>query len=178
VSGTTIASATDAFANTTRRPPSSKSQVRNNPHIPDDVSMAKRPSMPKADPKTAATFQTLLPADPRIVIRPMFGHTAAFVNGHMFAGTFGAQVFVRLDEPSRAELLAMAGAKRFEPMKGRPMREYVQLPEALLGEPQQARTWVERALASTSTLPPKARTDKASVQRRKPAARTQPRRKH
>jgi TfoX/Sxy family transcriptional regulator of competence genes len=80
-----------------------------------------------------AVFQTFLPADPRIVIRPMFGHTAAFVNGHMFAGTFGPEVFVRLDEPSRADLLAMAGAKPFEPMKGRPMRGYVQLPEALRG---------------------------------------------
>jgi hypothetical protein len=35
----------------------------------------------------------------------------------MFSGTFGKDIFVRLDEPSRAELLAVEGAKPFEPMK-------------------------------------------------------------
>jgi hypothetical protein len=55
VRGSTIASANDVFANTTRRAPSSKPKGNNRP-IPDEVSMAKRPSMPKADPKTAATL--------------------------------------------------------------------------------------------------------------------------
>ncbi len=140
--------------------------------------MAKRTSMPKADPKTAAIFQTLLPSDSRIVIRPMFGHRAAFVNGYMFAGTFGPHVFVRLDEPSRADLLAVAGATPFAPMKGRPMREYVQLPVGLLDQPQEARIWVERALASTSALPPKARpTRKAPVASGKRARRSRPKKK-
>jgi hypothetical protein len=39
--------------------------------------------MPKSDPNIAALFERLLPTDERIVIRPMFGHKAAFVNGHM-----------------------------------------------------------------------------------------------
>ena len=51
--------------------------------------MAKRPTLPKSDPKVAALFDRLLPSDKRIVIRPMFGHKAAFVNGHMFTGTSG-----------------------------------------------------------------------------------------
>jgi TfoX/Sxy family transcriptional regulator of competence genes len=68
----------------------------------------------------------------------MFGHKAAFVGGSMFTATFGKHVFVRLDEPSRVELLRVAGAKPFEPMKGRPMTEYVQLPEAFLSEPPKA----------------------------------------
>ncbi len=63
--------------------------------------MTKRPSMPKSDPHTAAIFQALLPDDPRIAMRPMFGHAAAFVGGNMFAGTFGTHVFVRLDQDSR-----------------------------------------------------------------------------
>ncbi len=117
--------------------------------------MAKRPDTPTADPTIAALFNTLLPTDERVVIRPMFGHTAAFVAGHLFAGTFGTHIFVRLDESSRSELLTVAGAKPFEPMKGRPMREYVQLPESMLNEPPIARTWVERALLWASTLPAK-----------------------
>jgi TfoX/Sxy family transcriptional regulator of competence genes len=75
----------------------------------------------------------------------------------MFTGTFGKDIFVRLDEPSRAELLAVGGANPFEPMKGRPMAEYVQLPESLLNEPPKAKAWLERALHWTSTLPAKSR---------------------
>ena len=117
--------------------------------------MAKRPTMPKSDPKIASLFGTLLPADVRVATRPMFGHKAAFVNENMFTGTFGRHVFVRLDEPSRAELLTVAGARPFEPMKERPMREYVQLPESVLNEPSAAKTWLERAIHWTSTLPAK-----------------------
>jgi TfoX/Sxy family transcriptional regulator of competence genes len=111
--------------------------------------------MPKSDPTIAALFETLLPTDERIVIRPMFGHKAAFVGGNMFAGAFGKHVFVRLDEPSRVELLRVAGAKPFEPMKGRPMTEYVQLPESFLSEPTKAKAWLERALHWAMTLPAK-----------------------
>ena len=119
--------------------------------------MAKRPTMPKADPSTATLFRTLLPNDPRVTVRPMFGQTAAFVNGHMFAGTFGSHVFARLDESSRGALLAVAGATVFAPMKGRPMKEYVRLPPAMLIEPTAAKKWIGRALEWTSTLPAKAK---------------------
>ena len=97
----------------------------------------------------------LLPTDERVVIRPIFGHKAAFVGGNMFTGTFGKHVFVRLDEPSRVELLRVAGAKPFEPRKGRPMTEYVQLPESFLSEPPKAKAWLERALYWAMTLPAK-----------------------
>jgi TfoX/Sxy family transcriptional regulator of competence genes len=122
---------------------------------PNEVIKAKRPTLPKSDPKITALLERLLPADDRIVIRPMFGHKAAFVSGHMFTGTFGNYMFVRLDEPSRVELLTLAGAKPFEPMEGRPMKEYVQLPESFLNEPALAKAWLERALHWTSTLPAK-----------------------
>jgi TfoX/Sxy family transcriptional regulator of competence genes len=85
----------------------------------------------------------------------MFGHKASFVNGHMFAGTFGLDVFVRLDAGDRAALLAIDGAKPFEPMKGRPMTAYVQLPRQWIGNGRRAAPWVAKALASTAALPPK-----------------------
>jgi TfoX/Sxy family transcriptional regulator of competence genes len=117
--------------------------------------VAKRPTMPEADASTATLFRTLLSNDRRVTVRPMFGHTAAFVNGQMFAGTFGSHVFIRLNESSRAELLAVPGATVFAPMKGRPMKEYVQLPSAMLAEPAAAKQWIVRALEWTSTLPAK-----------------------
>jgi len=114
--------------------------------------------MPKANPATIKAFEALLPPDPRIVVRPMFGHKASFVNGHMFAGTFGPDVFVRLVEGDRADLLAIDGAKPFEPMKGRPMSGYVQLPRRWIGKNAEAKEWVAKALACTAGLAPKSRT--------------------
>lgn len=136
--------------------------------------MATRPAMPKVDPKTAATFRELLPNDPRVTVRPMFGHTAAFVNGLMFAGTFGSHVFARLDESSRAELLGVPGATVFAPMKARPMREYVQLPSAMLSQPSVAKQWIVRALDWTSTLPPNAKRRATPAAHRTTAARKKP----
>jgi len=41
-------------------------------------------------------------------------------------------MFVRLAEEDRAALLARPGAVVFSPMMGRPMREYVVLPQSVL----------------------------------------------
>lgn len=101
-------------------------------------------------------FEALLPKDRAISVRPMFGHRAAFIHGQMFSGTFGADLIVRLDEQGRRELLTIEGAKPFEPMKGRPMKEYVMLPRAWVDDRAKAGRWIARALAWTSTLPPKA----------------------
>src|SRR5713226_3551604 len=61
---------------------------------------------PDEDPKEF--FRSILPDNPRITIRPMFGNISAFVNGNMFAGLFGNDLFVRLSEESRKELLERA----------------------------------------------------------------------
>ena len=111
--------------------------------------------MPRPDDATRAYFHSLLPEDARVGVRPMFGQLAGFVNGNMFSGIFGDRVFVRLPEPDRAELLATPGAGPFAPMEGRPMTEYVTLPDGWRTEPDRARAWVARSLTWTATLPPK-----------------------
>lgn len=112
-------------------------------------------SMPKPDDATRAYFHALLPEDPRVAVRPMFGNLAGFVNGNMFTGIFGSSVFVRLPDAEQEELLAVPGAAVFAPMPGRPMKEYVTLPEAWRDEPDLAREWVRRSLAWVGALPPK-----------------------
>jgi len=79
--------------------------------------------IPRPDEKSKEFFRSLLPDDSRVTIRPMFGNTSAFVNGNMFAGLFGNDLFVRLSKESRKELLEKQGASLLEPMKGRPMKE-------------------------------------------------------
>jgi len=85
----------------------------------------------------------------------MFGNISAFVNGNMFAGLFGNDLFVRLSEESRTELLEEKGASRLEPMKGKPMKEYVVIPKIWQDQHETVRLWVARSLDWTSKLPPK-----------------------
>jgi hypothetical protein len=96
-------------------------------------------NMPRPDDSSRQFFRDVLPDDPLVQSRPMFGNVAAFVNGNMFSGLFGDRVFVRLPPDARAELLAVDDASPFEPMPGRPMAEYVVLPGAWRGEPETAR---------------------------------------
>jgi len=86
----------------------------------------------------------------------MFGNEAAFVNGNMFAGLFGKELFVRLSVEDQVELLAEDGASRFAPMKGRPMSGYIVVPGAWRVNPKKVGVWVARSLAWSSRLPVKA----------------------
>jgi TfoX/Sxy family transcriptional regulator of competence genes len=86
--------------------------------------------------------------------RKMFGYPAAFVGGNMTTGLHQESWIVRLPEPVRRERLE-AGWSIFEPMPGRPMREYVALPDEVIADPEQVRAWVERAVEYVRGLPPK-----------------------
>ena len=112
-------------------------------------------SMPRPDGESKEFFASVLPDDPRVHVRPMFGNLAGFVNGNMFTGLFGNDVFVRLSEVDRAELLREDGASPFEPMPGRPMAEYVVLPRSWRDEPVRVRTWIDRSLSWAGQLPEK-----------------------
>jgi TfoX/Sxy family transcriptional regulator of competence genes len=110
--------------------------------------------MPKPTDETKDFFASVVPAHPAVTIRPMFGQLSAFVNGNMFMGIFGDDVIVRLPERDRAEVIA-AGGGPFEPMAGRPMREYVVLPGGWRDEPDRVREWAARSLDHAEELPPK-----------------------
>src|SRR5205809_4800703 len=87
------------------------------------------PAMPRPDEETKAFFRSVVPEEPDVQVRPMFGNLAAFVNGNMFTGLFGADVFVRVSGEDQDELVAVGGGS-FEPMPGRPMTGYTTLPDA------------------------------------------------
>jgi len=113
--------------------------------------------IPKLDRQTKRLFDSLVPDDPRVKVRPMFGNVSAFVNGNMFMGVYGVGLFVRLSEEWREELLSSAGAAVFEPMKGRPMKEYVMVPPSWKAQPEKIRPWVARSLEFAGKMPPKGR---------------------
>lgn len=102
--------------------------------------------------------------------RQMFGYPVAFANGQLFCGLFADGMFVRLGENDRAELLARPGATAFSPMQGRPMREYVVLPPAMLEDEEAVIGWLRRGLAFARSLPPKGKKARPakSARRRQP----------
>jgi TfoX/Sxy family transcriptional regulator of competence genes len=123
------------------------------------------PTLPKPDDETKAFFRSVVPEEPDIQVRPMFGNAAAFVNGNMFAGLFGQELFVRVSGSDREELSA-AGGGSFEPMPGRPMMGYTTLPESWRRDEAKAHDWILRALESARALPPKQSRSKKSPKSR------------
>ncbi len=90
-----------------------------------------------------------------VEVRKMFGFPAAFIGGNMTAGLHQESVMVRLPDDERQARLA-DGWSLFEPMPGRPMKEYVALPPDVAADVDATRQWIERAAAYVRTLPPKA----------------------
>ena len=112
--------------------------------------------LPKASDDAKALFAEVIPDDPRIVVKPMFGNLGAFVNGNMFAGLFGDRIGVRGRAAARpAELVATDGARPVGPEE-RPMGGYVAAPAGWSSEPERLAGWVARAFEEVLELPPKA----------------------
>ena len=113
--------------------------------------------MPKHSDEDKARFRDLVTEGPGVEVKPMFGSLGAFVNGNMYAGLFGTDVGVKLDEASLAELAAIDGSGPFGPAE-RPMGGYLSLPESFTDE--EATAWVDRAREHIATLPPKVKKTK------------------
>lgn len=109
----------------------------------------------KPDPDRVDRFREAAAGIEGVEMRKMFGFPAAFIAGNMTAGLHQETVMVRLPDTERQERIA-EGWSLFEPMPGRPMREYVALPPEVAADVEATRRWIERAAAHVRTLPPKA----------------------
>jgi TfoX/Sxy family transcriptional regulator of competence genes len=107
--------------------------------------------MPKPTDEDKERFRSLVPDDPRVEVKPMFGNLGAFVNGNMFMGLFGADIGLKLDDAGRETLMGQGGGP-FGPEE-RPMGGYVTLPPDW--SRAQAEAWVATSLALVAALPPK-----------------------
>ena len=114
----------------------------------------KMPSFDKSPPELIERFAAVLDGYPEAERRKMFGYPAAFVGGNMATGLFADQWVVRLPddeiEPAKAR-----GAGSFEPMPGKPMKAFVTVPAADVGDDAAIRAWVERGLTLARSMPPK-----------------------
>src|SRR5262249_9394888 len=108
--------------------------------------------IPKPTEDDKQFFRSILPEDPEVEVKPMFGNLGAFVHGNMFAGLFGPAVGVRLAGPDAAELSAVEGTGPFGPAE-RPMGGYLSLPSGM--DPDLAAWGLEKARANVGSMPPK-----------------------
>jgi TfoX/Sxy family transcriptional regulator of competence genes len=111
-------------------------------------------AMPKPTADALDRFRRATPDDPRVSLRPMFGQLSAFANGYMFAGVFGEDVFVRLEDDALTRTIDQGGSA-FAPMPGRPMRGYVVLPRPWVIDEVRLRTAMDESLEFTCSLPAK-----------------------
>jgi TfoX/Sxy family transcriptional regulator of competence genes len=120
----------------------------------------------KAPEGLVQRFGEALPDDPEIERRLMFGYPCAFFRGHMFCGLFEDQFIVRLSDAERSVFLKQPGAKVFEPMPGRPMKEYVLVPQAVVERDALLGGWLRQALDYVAGLPPRAKKAKKAASAR------------
>ena len=103
-------------------------------------------------------FDKSVPSNLNVSRRKMFGYPAAFANGNLFIGLHQNDFIMRLSDEDRARFSAQYGVRIFEPMKGRPMREYVRLPEELLADARKRAPWIKRSLEYAEGVKPKLKT--------------------
>jgi TfoX/Sxy family transcriptional regulator of competence genes len=127
----------------------------------------------KIPPENHPLFRAALPRDPRIQTLNMFGGVAAKVNGNLFGGTFGRSVMLLLSPDDREAALALDGAAPFDPMgNGAKRSDKIQMPDSIMDEPDELRSWVKRAFDFAVTLPAKVkgRANTPAARAKKPAA--------
>jgi hypothetical protein len=112
------------------------------------------PSFEKSPPQLVDRFAALAEGIPDGRRRQMFGYPAVTINGHLCFSLHADSAILRLSEADQADFGARHPLRAFEPMPGRPMREYVVLPDDLLADGAVA-GWIERSAAYVRGLPPK-----------------------
>lgn len=120
--------------------------------------------LPKPTEDAKAAFTGLVPDEPAITLKPMFGQLSAFVNGNMFCGLFGDELVVRLPEADIAAVKNQGG-RDFEPVAGHKMGGYVVVPGDWRARPAPAVALIKRSLAVTRAMPAKAPKSKASARK-------------
>ncbi len=113
------------------------------------------PKFTKAPQALVDQFTTAIEDMRDVQPRKMFGYPAAFTisTAQMFACLFGDDMILRLSQADRIAL-EVERWKPFEPMPGRPMREYLAVPADLRSSPS-LKTWMAKAHAYAASLPPK-----------------------
>jgi len=107
-------------------------------------------------------FWTAAAQFPAAEQKKMFGYPSLFIQGNLTAGLFQDRVMMRLSPADRERFLKLPGAKMFEPMPGRPMKDYVEVPEAVIKDDRELRAWLAQSVAFVEKLPAKKKKSKGA----------------
>jgi len=129
----------------------------------------RKPTWEKSSAELVALFTELVPKDPEVTQKKMFGWPCCFVNGNLFAGLHKESMIFRLSDADRLAFLRLDGAADFEPMLGRKMKGYTTLRNPMRRDRDVLARWVERAMKHTRSLPPKEKVKRAAKSGRKGA---------
>ena len=111
----------------------------------------------KSPDALVAQFDELVPDAPNVERRQMFGYPAAFVNGNLFMSLFQDHMVLRLSVDDMQAFVDTYKTKPFDPMGGRPMKQYAVVPDAVAGDGKLIGEWVGKALTHGESLPTKAK---------------------
>jgi TfoX/Sxy family transcriptional regulator of competence genes len=94
--------------------------------------------MEKPSPEAVALFEEVA-EDLRtrhggVTTGPMFGSPSLKLQGKVIASVYGDTMVFKLEGDDYAQALALPGAQLFDPMGGRPMKAWVQVPSAQAAE--------------------------------------------
>lgn len=100
-------------------------------------------TMETPDENSLAIFEEVLDElqllQPEVTSKKMFGLPSLMVTGKPFAGLNGEDMIFKLSGEALERALALARAKPFDPLGGRPMKAWVQVP------PEHSELWPELA---------------------------------
>jgi TfoX/Sxy family transcriptional regulator of competence genes len=106
------------------------------------------------DEHVAHRVRSALSGRPGLEERRMFGGLAFLLGGHMTAGVVGEELMLRVGPQAYDEVLRHPHVREMD-FTGKPLRGLVYVEPAGFRSDADLRTWLARAAAFTSTLPPK-----------------------
>jgi TfoX/Sxy family transcriptional regulator of competence genes len=144
-----------------------KNHLEKFPGFCENYSNQNQMKWDKPDASIVKIFEESLPDDKGIEKKKMFGMPCAFVNGHMFCGVFIKGIMVRLSPDQRSNWIETKKARLFEPMPGKPMKEYIEPPADVLQDPSKLTALILESLAFAKTLKPKEKKKPAGKKEKK-----------
>jgi hypothetical protein len=110
----------------------------------------------KSSDALSRRFEAALPKHPDLQPRKMFGYPCCFVKGVFFTGLHEEKVVMRLPDEVKAQLPALDGAAAFDPMGGRPMKQWWVVPPSIIGDAGKLSALIADAFGRVQPLPGKA----------------------
>ena len=108
----------------------------------------------KSSPQSVERFVSALPEEAAGGRRKMFGYEACFVNGGFWTGMYQDDVVIKLPPEVKGQTKALAAAKPFDPMGGRPMKNWWVIPRAVSESPKKLQGLLGTTYGPVAAAPP------------------------